>query len=297
MKYYQPETLAEASELLASEDGAKVIAGGQSMMPLIAQDIASPDALVDVTGVDDIGRSVSVDGDAVRVGALVTYRELLEHGIADELDLLRESVEAIGDVQVRNAGTIGGGVAHADPAQDLPPALQCYGTDVVVFDGERERTHDVNRFYVDFYFTELAPHEIVTGIEIRRPSARAGGAFQKHARTPGGFSEAGVAVLLEPTDDGAGFSDARLAYCAGAAVPRRAPEPVEEILADGTAITREDVETAADGLVESLDNVGDVGDYDEAYNEHIFRVLTKRALVAAADRSGGPPIELATETA
>lgn len=286
----------EAAELLAAEDGAKIIAGGQSMMPLLAQDLASPDALVDITGIDGIERSIAVDEATVRVGALVTYRELLDHPVVAELDLLRDSIEAIGDVQVRNAGTIGGGVAHADPAQDLPPALQCYGTDVVVFDGEGERTHDINEFFIDFYFTELAPHEIVTGIEIQRPPDRAGGSFQKHARTPGGFSDAGVAALLVPTGDGTGYEDVRLAYCAGAPVPRRAPAPVEARLAGGTAITADDVRSAADDLVDSLDNVGDVGDYDEAYNEHLFRVLTKRALVTAAERSTGPPVDV-TEAA
>ncbi|WP_152039495.1 FAD binding domain-containing protein [Salinigranum salinum] len=288
MNYYQPGSLSEASELLSAEQGAKVIAGGQSMMPLIRQDIATPDALVDITRVDELDTGVTVTDDTIEIGALVTYRELLEHDVCADLPLLRDSLEAIGDRQVRNAGTIGGGVAHADPAQDLPPALQCYGTDVVISDGESERTHDINEFFIDFYFTSLAPHELVTRVDVHRPPPGAGGAFAKHARTPGGFSEAGVAALCLPDEDGDGFTAVRVAYCAGAPVPRRAPETVEAGLT-GT-LTRDDVARAADGIVDSLDNVGDVGDYDEAYNDHVFRVLTKRALTTAAERSAGPEV-------
>lgn len=288
MKYYQPETVSEATQLLQSEDGAKIIAGGQSMMPLLRQDLVTPGALVDISRIDDLDRSVRVDDEYVRISALVTYQDLLEHEICEKFDLLRESVEAIGDVQVRNAGTVGGGVAHADPAQDLPPALLCYGTDLLISDGESERTHDIAEFFVDFYFTELAPHELVTRIDVQIPPEGSGGAFAKHARTPGGFSEAGVAALVVPSDDG--YEEVRLAYCAGAPVPRRVPKSVEDELAGGP-LTESAIETAADGLVQSLDNVGDVGDYDEAYNEHIFSVLTERAIATAAERSAGPEVK------
>ncbi len=290
VRYYQPETVSAASNLLQDEPGAKIIAGGQSMMPLLRQGMVKPDALVDITRVEELQGSVEQTESTVRVSALLTYQELLEHEVTAELPLLRDSLEAIGDVQVRNAGTVGGGVAHADPAQDFPPALQCYGTNVIITDGEQERTHDINDFFIDFYFTELAPHEIVTGIEIQRPPERAGGAFAKHARTPGGFSEAGVAALLTPDESGDGYEDVALAYCAGAPVPRRVPEAVEDALTG--ALTKDAIHEAADAIVESLDNVGDVGDYDESYNEHIFRVLTKRALTTAAERSAGPEVDL-----
>lgn len=291
MKYYQPETLAETTDLLSSEAGAKIIAGGQSMMPLLRQGLASPGALVDISRVEELSPSVTVEDDTVRVSALTTYTDLLDHEVCADLGLLRDALEAIGDKQVRNAGTVGGGVAHADPAQDLPPALQCYGADVVISDGESTRRHDVTDFFVDFYFTELAPHEVVTAVEISRPPEGAGGAFAKHARTPGGFSAAGVAALVIPDGDG-GYADVRLAYCAGAPVPRRVPEDVEAGLAGGP-LTKERVVEATERVVESLDDDGDVGGLDDGgeFNEHLFRVLTKRALVTAAERSAGPEIE------
>lgn len=291
MRYYQPVSIEEASTLLQEESGAKIIAGGQSMMPLLRQDIASPDALVDISAVEELeDHRIHVGDERIKVGALVTYSELLSHDLCSEYPLLRDSLEAIGDVQVRNAGTIGGGVAHADPAQDLPPALQCYGTDVVTSDGESEHRYDINELFIDFYFTEIPPHEIVTRIEVERPPPRAGGAFAKHARTPGGFSEAGVAALLIPDADGEEYVDARLAYCAGAPVPRRVPDELEARLVDG-ALTADEITDVSEALVLNLDNVGDVGDYDEEYNDHIFRVLCKRAITTAAERSAGPTVD------
>lgn len=288
MKYHQPGSLSEAASLLAEEADAKIIAGGQSMMPLLQQDLVSPDTLIDISRVTELhDRSVDVSDSTIDIGALVTYSELLNHEVCTDLELLRDALEAIGDVQVRNAGTIGGGIAHADPAQDLPPALQCYGASVVSFDGDDYRRHGINEFFVDFYFTALEPNEIVTNIEVTRPPAEAGGAFAKHARTPGGFSQAGVAVLLIP--NGTQYADARVAYCAGAPVPRRAPSPVESTLTDGP-ITETVIREVADGVADSLNPVGDVGD-NEAFTEHIFRVLTKRAIVTAAARSAGPDVE------
>lgn len=280
--------MSEASDLLQKEDSAKIIAGGQSMMPLLRQDIVSPSALVDITQIKDLqGVSISVEDKTVSIGSLVTYQELLEHEICQELGLLRDAVDAVGDVQVRNAGTIGGGVAHADPAQDFPPALQCYEADVIVANGGEEQKYDINEFFIDFYFTEMAPHEILTRIEFTRPPSTSGGAFAKHARTPGGFSEAGIAAHLVPGEDG--FRKVRLAYCAGAPVPRRVPAAVENQL-EGGELTPGRVAEAAEGIVDSLDNIGDVGEYDEDYNDHIFRVLTKRALTTAAKRSTGPEV-------
>lgn len=288
MKYHQPESLAAAADLLADEPSAKIIAGGQSLMPLLRQDLVSPSALIDITRVEELrDPSITLTNSTLEIGALVTYKELLDHPVCGDLGLLRDAVEAIGDVQVRAAGTIGGGVAHADPAQDLPPALQCYGSTVVVFDGNGERSHDINEFFIDFYYTELEPHEIVTRIEVELPPDGAGGAFAKHARTPGGFSQAGVAALLIPGSSG--YTDARLAYCAGAPIPRRAPPDVEALLTENRP-TEAVIRDVAAGITDSIEPVGDVDD-DEAYIRHIFRVLTKRAIETAASRSNGPSVE------
>ena len=287
MQYYQPSSLSDAVERLQEADDAKIVAGGQSMMPLLRQGLISPDALVDISAVPDLD-SVTVADGTVEIGALVTYTELLAADPCAELDLLRDSVAAIGDVPVRNAGTIGGGVSHADPAQDLPPALQCYDAAVVSFDGEETRRHDVTEFFLDYYLTELAPHEIVTGIEFEQPPARAGGAYASDTEAPGGWSTAGVAVLLVPDEDGETIADARLAYCAGAPVPQRVPREVEEHLI-GETLDRETVDEVGRAVIDDLELIDDVGD-DVEYRKHLFRVMTKRGITTALERSSAPPL-------
>lgn len=288
MEYYQPESLSQAGDLLASADNPKLVAGGQSMMPLLRQGLTNPDALVDISGVTEAGiNEIQVDHEAreLRVGALVSYTELLEHPIAAERPLLRETLEAIGDVQVRNAGTLGGGIAHADPAQDLPPALLCYGTEVIAVGPDGETRYDLDSFFIDFYFTELAPEEIIRELVITLPPSGSGGAFKKHARTPGGFSEAAVGALVVPDENGE-VADARLAYCAGGPVPSRVDRSIEEAFAGGTP-TEADKEAAATALVDEIEILEDAGETDVAYIEHLFGVLTERAIASAIDRADG----------
>lgn len=287
MQYHRPTSIAAAVDRLKAADDAKVIAGGQSMMPLLRQDLVSPDALVDISGLPDLDE-VTVTGGTVRIGALVTYTELLEAEICEDLDLLRDALQVVGDVSVRNAGTVGGGVAHADPAQDFPPALQCYDATVVSHDGEGTRRHDVTDFFLDYYLTELAPEEIITAVEFDRPPEPAGGAYANDAEAPGGWSNAGVAALVVPGEDGE-IADARLAYCAGAPVPKRVPHEIEQLLVGGR-IDREAVDEAGARIIEDLDIVEDVTD-DVEYRKHLFRVMTKRAVATALDRSAAPPME------
>jgi len=287
VKYYQPDSLSEAVARLEELEDATIVAGGQSMMPLLRQGLVSPDALVDITGIPDLDTVTVADG-TVEIGALVTYTELLDTEVCEDLKLLSEAVEAIGDVPVRNAGTIGGGVAHADPAQDLPPAFQCYDATVVSFDGDDTRRHDVTDFFVDYYATELAPHEIITGVAFEKPPASAGGAYASDTAAPGGWSNAGIAALLVPGEDTEELVDARLAYCAGAPVPRRVPTEVENLLVGGR-IDRETVDDVAMGIIDDLQLVADVGD-DTEYRKHLFRVMAKRAITTALQRSDAPPL-------
>jgi len=288
VQYHQPTTLSEAVDRLKEAENAKIIAGGQSMMPLLRQDLISPGALVDISGLPDLD-GVTVEEGTVRIGALVTYTELLETELCEDLDLMRDALQVVGDVPVRNAGTVGGGVAHADPAQDFPPALQCYDAEVVSHDGEGERRHDVTDFFLDYYLTELAPHEIITAVEFDRPPERAGGAYANDSEAPGGWPTAGVGALILPDADGE-VADARLAYCAGAPVPRRVPREIEEVLVGGP-IDREAVDEVGARIIEDLDIVEDVGD-DTEYRKHLFRVMAKRAIATALDRSAAPGLEV-----
>lgn len=293
VQYYQPGSLVDAVDRLKEVDEAKIVAGGQSMMPLLRQGLISPDALVDITALPDLD-SVTVTEGTVEIGALVTYTELLETDLCANLPLLDDAVNAIGDVPVRNAGTIGGGVSHADPAQDLPPALQCFDAKAVSFDGDETRRHDLSEFFLDYYLTELAPHEIVTSVEFERPPPQAGGAYASDTEAPGGWSTAGVAALIVPdANDGETCVDARLAYCAGAPVPKRVPGEIESKLI-GDRIDRETIDEVAMAIVEDVELIDDVGD-DVEYRKHLFRVMTKRAITTALRRSDAPPMAEAAQ--
>jgi CO/xanthine dehydrogenase FAD-binding subunit len=285
--YYRPESLPDAVEHLKETEDARILAGGQSMMPLLRQDLVSPEVIVDISEIPDLDELTVSDG-TVRIGALVTYSELLDSGLVTDVPMLRDALQVIGDVPVRNAGTVGGGVAQADPAQDLPPALQCYEATVVTDDGDGTNRHDITDFFLDYYLTELASHEIITGIEFELPPEAAGGAYANDAEHPGGWSNAGVAALVVPDADGVTCRDARLAYCAGAPVPTRVPRDIEERLV-GERIDREAVDDVAMRVVEDLTLVDDVAD-DIEYRKHLFRVMTKRALSTALERSAAPAV-------
>ena len=280
MKYYQPDTVAQAATLLGEETSPKVVAGGQSMMPMLREGRVAPSALVDITGIDGLCDIVATDG-TVRIGALVRYTDVLDHDISTSLDLLRESIVGIGDTQIRNAGTIGGGVAQGNPAQDLPPALQCYEATVTAEpDGD---TYDLTEFYVDVCATELPPTQLLTHVEFDLPPASAGGSYQNHGLY--GYSDAGVAALVVPGETG--YDDVRVAYCAGGPAPQRVPAPIESFL-EGEPSEAQLSEAGA-MLVDSLDLTTGEGT-DETHLEHVFRVLLKRALTEAVERSAGPAI-------
>jgi carbon-monoxide dehydrogenase medium subunit len=280
MNYYQPETVAEATTLLDDEVSPEIVAGGQSMMPMLRQGQVSPSALVDITGLDVLD-GINVVNDTVQIGALVRYTDVLDHELCVELDLLRESISAIADTQIRNAGTVGGGVVHGDPAQDLPPALQCYEATVTAEPGGE--TYDLTDFYVDVCSTELPSTQLLTHVEFDHPPKEAGGSYQKHGRY--GYSDAGIGALVVPGETG--YDDVRIAYAAGGPSPQRVPPSIENFLEMGLSEQR--ISEAGDMLIDSLDLVGKTNE-NEAHLEHVFRVLLKRALTEAVDRSAGPAI-------
>lgn len=280
MEYYEPKKVDEVVTLLSQEARPEIVAGGQSVMPMLRQDDISPTALVDISGLD--GLDTITDDEIVRIGALVRYSDVLNHDICGELDLLRESIEGIADKQIRNVGTIGGGVAHGDPAQDLPPVLQCYEATVTTApDGE---TYDLTEFYVNARSTELPPTQLLTSIKFDRPPATAGGSYESYGRY--GYSDAGIAALVVPGDTG--YDDVRIACAAGGPSPQRVPEAVESELESGLAMAS--IATAGEMLVEHL-TVAPDADNDKEHLEHVFQVLLKRALVEATERSAGPDID------
>ena len=201
--YVRPADLGEALKILKEREGeAKVLSGGFSLLPLLKLRLAQPALLVDIQaigGLDGISRT----DDDFRIGARATHRRILDDdGLAAALPIMRDTAAGIGDPQIKNWGTIGGSVAHADPSADWPAVLQALRASVVLRSSEGERVVPARGFFVDTFQTGIEASEILTEIRIPIPPPSTGTAYQKLERRAGDFSTVGVAVLLTLANDG-----------------------------------------------------------------------------------------------
>jgi carbon-monoxide dehydrogenase medium subunit len=201
--YVRPADLDEALRILHDREGsAKLLSGGFSLIPLLKLRLAQPELLVDlrdVTGLDQISR----DSDTVRIGARVTHQQILaDAGVGGLLPIMREAASGIGDPQVRNWGTIGGSVAHADPASDWPAVLVGLRATLVLVSAGGERVVPARGFFLDPFVTAIEPTEILREVRIPIPGARTGSAYRKLERRAGDFSTVGSAVSLTLGEDG-----------------------------------------------------------------------------------------------
>jgi aerobic carbon-monoxide dehydrogenase medium subunit len=261
--YTVAESVEHATELLESHGGdAKVLAGGQSLLPLLKLRVADVPVLVDIGRLSDLSY-VRQDGDRIAIGALTRYSELEQDGtFAFACPLLHKACSEVGDPQVRHMGTIGGACAHGDPASDVPTALLALDGELVTSAG---RTIAARDFFTGVFQTALEPTEVLT--EIRVPRTSGGWAYEKFHPRAQDWAIVGVAAVV----DG---SSARIAITGVALTPTRA-EAAERAFSGGNAA--EAAEHAADGLTPPGDAAG-----SSEYRAHLARVLTRRALEAAA---------------
>ncbi len=201
--YVRPADLGEALRILKEREGeAKVLAGGYSLLPLLKLRLAQPALLVDlksVGGLDGISRT----DDDIRIGGRATHRRILEDdGLAAVLPIMRDAARGIGDPQIRNWGTIGGSVAHADPAADWPAVLQAVRASIVLRSADGERIVPARGFFEDAFQTGIEPTEILTEVRIPLPAAKSGSAYENLERRAGDFSTVGSAVAMTLGADG-----------------------------------------------------------------------------------------------
>jgi carbon-monoxide dehydrogenase medium subunit len=202
-EYVRPPNLDEALRILRDREGeAKLLSGGYSLLPLMKLRLAQPELLVDlrdVTGLDGITET----DDHLVIGARATHRQVHDHPIVqDRYPALLDVTGGIGDPQVRNWGTIGGSIAHADPASDYPAALIAVRADVVCRSSSGERVVNARDFFVDTFATALEPSEVITEIRVPRRARGTGGAYTKLERKVGDFATVGVAAFVRLADDG-----------------------------------------------------------------------------------------------
>ncbi len=279
--YAAPATLDEALSLLAERaDDAKILAGGHSLIPAMKLRLAQPALLIDIGRVKDLSY-ITEDGGRILIGAMTTHYELESNARLREVcPLLPECAASIGDVQVRNKGTIGGSLAHADPAADWPAAILALRAELVAASARGERVISADDFFVDMLTTALRPDEVLREIRIASPPARTGQAYVKVHHPASGFAVVGVAVSLTLGDDGK-CSAAGVALTGVAGVAYRAAQ-VEGALA-GSALDDQTIDAAASHAAEGVEANGDI--YASAdYRGHLARVYTRRAIAASASR-------------
>lgn len=280
--YYSADSVGEALDLLDEHEGEDVelLAGGHSLLPAMKTGLSSPDVLIDMNGIEKM-HGVEIDGDTLSIGAMTRYSDLAESdAVAEHAPALAAAVEQVGDVQVRNRGTIGGNLAHADPAADLPGAALVSDATLVVEGPDGEREVPVDDFFFGMFATDVGPDELLTRIEI--PSAAGAlGAYAKKASPSSGYAMVGVAALLETNGDG--VETARVG-ANGVMDHGVRLEPVEDAIADGT-LDDESIEAAASHAGDELDATLMMDDL-QASNEfraHLLEVYTERALTTAMD--------------
>jgi carbon-monoxide dehydrogenase medium subunit len=269
VEYVRPRSVEEAIGVLSENDGARALAGGQTLINVMKARAASPDVLVDLQDLDELRGVRDLGNGSVEIGAMTTYAELIADEAAGARSILGEVASTIADVQVRNRGTIGGNVCSNDPTNHFPPLLAALDASFAIRGAGGERVVSVDEFFLGVYLTAAGPGELLTKITIP-------------AGVQDGFSAAtigrdGTAIVAVAASLNRG---ARVAIGCVDAVPVRARGMEERIGAD---FSDENVRAAAEGLGETLDPPSDVHASAD-YRRHLAEVLAVRSVIAARER-------------
>ncbi len=259
-EFHRPSSIADAVALMKAKPEAKLLSGGQSLLPVLKLELAEPTDLISLAGVKEL-RDIRVDGDRVIIGALVTHAEVNEsEAVKQEIPALATLAGWIGDAQVRNRGTIGGSVAHADPAADYPAALVALGATIAT----DRRKISADDFFKGLFETALERDEIVTAVHIPKPKRAA---YEKFAHRASKFALVGVMVA----ETAAGI---RVAVTGAAPSVFRVPE-MEAALAKNFAAS------ALDGITVPADDLMSDTEASAEYRAHLVTVMAKRAVQSA----------------
>jgi carbon-monoxide dehydrogenase medium subunit len=282
--YHAPASIPEAIALLGEYGyDAKILSGGQSLIPMMRFRLAQPVHIVDINRIGGLNY-VQETGDHLRIGALVREADLdTSEVVHARYPLLADAIAVIADPLVRNLATVCGNVAHADPANDHPAVMLAYRAEVVAEGPNGQRTIPIDDFFVDTFVTALDPDEVLVELRIPVPRPRSGGAYQKLERKVGDYAIAGVAAQLRLNDDGT-VAEAGIALTNVGPMPIRAANAETAIL--GYAPDETLFATAAELASAAADPVSDLrGPAD--YKRAVVKTLTRRALRSALGRANG----------
>lgn len=281
--YHAPSTLDEAIALLVEHgDDAKILAGGQSLIPAMRYRLAMPETLIDINGIDGMGYITESNGH-LAIGAMTRESDLEDSDVVQsKYHLLADAAEVIADPLVRNLATVGGNIAHADPANDHPAVLLAYNAEVDAVGPNGKRTIAIDDFFTDLFENALEDNEILTEIRVPTPGAGSGGAYVKVERKVGDYAISAVAVQL--TMDGNTCTSARIGLTNVSATCMRAANA--EAAITGQALTDDVLEAAGQAAAAECDPSADLRG-TVAYKRDLTRILVKRAVRKAAERAQG----------
>ena len=277
--YAAPTSLQEAVGLLEDPE-AKILAGGHSLLPLMKLRLAQPRLLVDIGRIPGLSYVRSEDGQ-LAIGAMTTYRDIqLSQEAQRAAPVLVEAVHEVGDPQVRAKGTLAGSLAHADPAGDLPAVVLALGGSVRAVGPNGERDIDLDGFFVDMLTTSLQEREIIREVRLRVQPSGSGAAYQKFDQPASHYALTGVCARVTLNDGS--IASARIGVT-GVGPKAYRPTAVEQALV-GQPAEEEAVKAAVQTVADGIDVQGDIHASPE-YRAHLARVLTRRAVLQAAQRA------------
>ena len=281
--YYRARSVADAQQLMAAHPGAKLLAGGHSLVPLLKLRLAAPAAVVDIGRIPEL-RGIDRRGDDLRIGALTTHAELAaSRELRLSVPALAEAAAKVGDPAVRNRGTIGGNIAHADPASDLPTVLVALEARIVAAGPKGERTIPADQFFTGIMTTALAEDEILIAVHVRALARGEGSAYEKYSHPASRYAVLGAAAVLTVQD---GTCRAARVALGGLLPAARRARNVEQALVGKPARDNKTFASAAKQVAADLGNevTGDIFASAE-YRAAMAPVFTERVLASAAARA------------
>lgn len=278
-EYVRAGSVSEALEMLGKNKNASLLAGGHSLIPQMKLRVANPGVLVDIGKISDL-KGISSKGDSVNIGALTTHAEIA--GSSDVPSGLSEAAGLIGDPQVRNRGTIGGNIAHADPGSDLPPVLVALGATINLQSAKGSRAIAASDFFTGLFETGLEEGEIITSVEVSKESKSQGSAYEKYANPASGYSMVGAAVSLNVMDGKCQAASVAI----GGLTHNATRLPSVEAALVGKTLDESTITAAAKASSGDLgeDIMGDIHASAD-YRRSMAEVYVKRALTKAAARA------------
>jgi carbon-monoxide dehydrogenase medium subunit len=281
LEYACPASLSEAVTLLASRGGdARAIAGGQSLMPMLAFRVVAPSLLVDLRKLSEL-KEIKIGADGVRLGAMVRWRDIEDDARLDSAHpLLKAAIEHVAHYQIRNRGTVGGSIAHADPAAEMPGICVTCDAEIAVTGSNGARTIRADDFFVGALTTALEPDEIITEIALPAWPAKRRWGFQEFSRRRGDFALAAAAVFYDQDASGK-TANAHVGIIGLGDRPRRVPEV--EVALNGQVIDEAMMERAAEITTATVEAQDDIH-ASAAYRRSLAGTMVERALRGAATR-------------